>query len=260
VLSRRRMLSLMSLLAASAAVGGCAASAPSGRSAAALRGADLSFTLEEEAAGATFRDGARAAPVEQLLADRGANVVRLRVWVDAAAGHSDLASALALARRARGAGMQVLLDLHYSDTWADKANQRTPASWAGRDLQAMAETVRSYTRDCLEAFAAQKHPDRPDPDRQRGHLGHAVARRADLPGRPRALGGVRHAPASRAARGEGERVGRSAHRSPHRPRWGQRGSRYFFDHVVGADVDFDVHRAPPTTPSGTGRWRRCRRT
>ena len=64
-----------------------------------MRGADLSFTLQLEAAGRTFSDGGTAAPVEQLLAARGANLVRLRLWVDPLAGTSDLDSVSALARR-----------------------------------------------------------------------------------------------------------------------------------------------------------------
>lgn len=68
-----------------------------------IRGADISFAPQEEAAGNVFSDAGQARPVEQLLADHGASYVRLRVWLSPPAGYSDEASALALARRARAA-------------------------------------------------------------------------------------------------------------------------------------------------------------
>jgi arabinogalactan endo-1,4-beta-galactosidase len=245
VLSRRRMLSVMSLLATSLAAAGCGGSGPAGRAATTrtpleLRGADLSFTLQEETSGATFNDRGRTAPVERLLADRGANVVRLRVWVDATAGHSDLASALVLARRAREAGMQVLLDLHYSDTWADKASQHTPASWASQDLPALAETVRSYTRQCLQAFAAQDTPI------DLIQIGNEITSGMLWPagqiyrdGREHWADFVTLLQAGLQGAREG---GPGALRTVlHIDRGGDNGgARYFYDHVLDAGADFDI--------------------
>ncbi|HUK72757.1 MAG TPA: glycosyl hydrolase 53 family protein [Streptosporangiaceae bacterium] len=120
-----------------------------------VRGADLSFTLQLEAAGRTFTDQGRTAPVEQLLVTRGINTVRLRAWVNPPTGYSNLASALTLGRRAHDAGCKILLDLHYSDFWADPSNQTTPAAWRGQDLATLSSTVRTYTRHAVAAFAAQ---------------------------------------------------------------------------------------------------------
>ncbi len=123
-----------------------------------VRGADLSFTLQLEAVGCKFNDQGRTAPVEQLLAARGMNTVRLRVWVNPPTGYSDLASALTLGRRAHDVGCKVLLDLHYSDFWADRLNQTTPLAWQSQELATLASTVRSYARDAVVAFAAQGTP------------------------------------------------------------------------------------------------------
>jgi arabinogalactan endo-1,4-beta-galactosidase len=123
-----------------------------------LRGADLSFTTQMEAIGVGYRDGGVAAPVETLLAARGATLVRLRAWVDPPAGYSDLTDALALGRRAHAAGCAVLLDLHYSDFWADQRTQTTPVAWQGLDLGGLTERVRGYTREAVAAFAAQGTP------------------------------------------------------------------------------------------------------
>lgn len=123
-----------------------------------IRGADLSFTLQLEACAATVSDRGHAAAVERLLAVRGANVVRLRAWVEPPSGYSDLRSALVLGRRAAAAGCEILLDLHYSDFWADVRNQAIPARWRGQDLNVLADTVRRYTREAVAAFADQGTP------------------------------------------------------------------------------------------------------
>jgi hypothetical protein len=121
-------------------------------------GHDLSFAVQEAAAGATYTDRGRVAPPEQILAAHGANWVRLRLWVDPPAGYSALQSVLTMARRAKAAGMRILLDPHYSDFWADPHKQPTPAAWAGQDLPTLAATVRAYTRDALNALSAQGTP------------------------------------------------------------------------------------------------------
>jgi arabinogalactan endo-1,4-beta-galactosidase len=121
-------------------------------------GHDLSFAVQEQAAGAVYTDGGKAAPPEQILAAHGANYVRLRLWVNPPAGYSDLQSVLTMARRAKAAGMRLLLDIHYSDFWADPQHQDTPQAWAGQDLPTLAGTVRAYTRDALNALSAQGTP------------------------------------------------------------------------------------------------------
>lgn len=123
-----------------------------------IRGADVSFTLQEEAAGNVVRGPDGPAPIEQVLAGHGATTVRLRLWVDPPAGTSDLPAALELARRARAAGLEVALVLQYSDTWADHSVQGTPAAWAGLSLDELARTVREYSRDVVAAFAEQGTP------------------------------------------------------------------------------------------------------
>src|SRR5262245_2964267 len=123
-----------------------------------VRGVDISFTLQEESVGKVYRDGGTARPVERILSARGANYVRLRVWTAPPAGYSTLQSALTLGRRAAQAGMKILLNLHYSDFWADPGKQPTPAAWAGQNLSTLANTVRNYTRDAVSAFARQGSP------------------------------------------------------------------------------------------------------
>jgi len=128
------------------------------RSAPAAIGHDLSFAIQETAIGSVFSDRGRVAAPEQILADHGANFVRLRLWLDPPGGYSDLSSMLAMAQRAHAAGMRILLDFHYSDFWADPQKQNTPAAWQNQDLATLATTVRTYTHDVLAALAAQGTP------------------------------------------------------------------------------------------------------
>jgi len=121
-------------------------------------GADLSFTPQELAAGATFTDHGRKASPVTIMRDNGANYVRMRVWVDPPTGYSDLAYDLALARAVHAAGMKIYLDIMYSDFWADPTKQNIPAAWAGQGLAQLTATVQSYTQQVIGAFAHQGTP------------------------------------------------------------------------------------------------------
>jgi arabinogalactan endo-1,4-beta-galactosidase len=62
---------------------------------------------------------------------------------------------LALARRAKAVGFKILLDPHYSDSWADPGKQVIPAAWTGLSHAQLVKRVFSYTRDTITAFARQ---------------------------------------------------------------------------------------------------------
>lgn len=139
-------------------------------------GADISKVPEQEAAGVRFADVDGVVPrgttstgggVLAILRNHGFNFVRLRLFVDPAApggystqGYCDLRSTIRIASGVKQAGMGFLLDLHYSDTWADPGHQAKPAAWAQLDLPELGETVRRYTRSVIEEFiAAGARPD-----------------------------------------------------------------------------------------------------
>ena len=123
-----------------------------------LRGADLSFLPQLEEAGVRYRDlTGRVGKAEKILADQGANAMRLRVWVNPPDGYSTKARALALAKRAKRAGMKIVLDPHYADFWADPGKQPIPAGWP-TDLPALAAKLQNYTRNLVRAFADQGTP------------------------------------------------------------------------------------------------------
>jgi arabinogalactan endo-1,4-beta-galactosidase len=114
-------------------------------------GADLSFDNEMVDCGAVYRENGRPVDVYALFREHGANLVRIRIWNDATwTKYSNLADVEKSIARAKAQGMQVLLDFHYSDDWADGQKQNVPAAWAHiTDENALAKALYQYTFDTL---------------------------------------------------------------------------------------------------------------
>jgi len=113
-----------------------------------LLGADISSLARIEQAGGVFRDSGKAKDAVLILRSHGAGIFRLRLFVnppDTDVVVNDLPYTIALARRVRAAGAKLLLDIHYSDTWADPGHQATPAAWSGLGFAALEQRVETYT-------------------------------------------------------------------------------------------------------------------
>lgn len=83
------------------------------------------------------------------LREMGMNAVRLRVWVNHATGWSNKEDMLSLAKRAAEQGQRIMIDIHYSDFFADPSHQTIPAAWQNYDYETMLEAVREHTLDVL---------------------------------------------------------------------------------------------------------------
>jgi arabinogalactan endo-1,4-beta-galactosidase len=79
----------------------------------------------------------------------GMNAVRLRVWVNHTTGWSNKPDMLSLAKRAAEQGQRIMIDIHYSDFFADPSHQTIPAAWQKYDYPTMLEAVREHTLDVL---------------------------------------------------------------------------------------------------------------
>ena len=118
-------------------------------------GADLSYVNEMNDAGVVFRDGGKRKEAYQLFADRGTNLIRLRLWHSPKwTKYSTLADVKRSIRRARKAGMMVLLDFHYSDDWADPGDQIVPAAWKDLEEDQLVNAVYKYTLEVLSELRA----------------------------------------------------------------------------------------------------------
>jgi arabinogalactan endo-1,4-beta-galactosidase len=124
-----------------------------------IRGADVSSLAKSEAYGGVYRnaDGRRGDAL-RILADGGLTWIRLRVWVNPPDGFNDKAHVLAIAKRAERAGLKLLVDFHYSDSWADPGKQNKPAAWASLSYDDLKKAVYDHTYDVLNALKRQGTP------------------------------------------------------------------------------------------------------
>lgn len=122
-------------------------------------GVDVSFLQQIEDVDGYFYD-ADGNRVDALayLASQGANYVRLRLWHNPTQGYNNLDHTLAMASRIKALGMRFLLDFHYSDTWADPANQHKPQAWEGLRFAELRMALYDYTVATLQALNAQGTP------------------------------------------------------------------------------------------------------
>ena len=130
-----------------------------------LVGGDISMLTKYEEKGAIYndKDGNRIASVLPWFKGQGWNAMRLRLFVnpenatDAAKMEGvvqDLEYVKALGNRIKDAGFVLVLDLHYSDSWADPGKQTVPAAWPNNDVEALKDSVYNYTKQVLQAMVA----------------------------------------------------------------------------------------------------------
>jgi len=117
-------------------------------------GADLSYINEIEACGAFYSIDGRPVDPFKLFAEKGTNLVRVRLWhtpeINQYCGFDDVKKTI---KRAKDYKMEVLLDFHYSDIWADPHNQIIPRAWKNiYDLPVLGDSVFQYTLKTLLAL------------------------------------------------------------------------------------------------------------
>lgn len=128
-------------------------------------GADLSYVNEMEDCGVQYKDENVSGDPYQIFADHQCNLVRLRLWhtpswydnLNDGNRYSDFQDVRRSIIRAKAAGMQVLLDFHLSDNWADPSHQLAPAAWQGivNNLPVLKDSLYNYISKTLQALAAE---------------------------------------------------------------------------------------------------------
>ncbi|MDI5889286.1 glycoside hydrolase family 53 protein [Flavobacterium yafengii] len=121
------------------------------------KGADVGWLSQMEATGYKFYDtDGSEKDCLQLLKDRGMNTIRLRVWVnpndDKSSGHCSKEETVVMALRAQKMGMRIMIDFHYSDSWADPGKQFKPKAWENHTFSELMTDVYDHTFDVLSAL------------------------------------------------------------------------------------------------------------
>ncbi len=127
-----------------------------------IAGADMSHLRFFEDRGITYRVNSQIQDALTILKNRGFNCVRLRLFTSSAAQAqadaynytNNLAYTLPLAVRVKNAGLKLLLDFHYSDTWADPGQQTKPAAWTNLTFAQLKTQLRTYNSNTIASFAA----------------------------------------------------------------------------------------------------------
>lgn len=121
-------------------------------------GADLSYVNEMVDCGATYFDeNSTPKDAYKIFKESGANLVRVRLWNNPDwTNYSDFDDVKKTIQKSKSEGMEVLLDFHYSDTWADPQKQFIPAAWASvvDDKVALGKLLYDYTYETLQSLAA----------------------------------------------------------------------------------------------------------
>ncbi len=125
-------------------------------------GAEVSWVPEDEADGAEYYDRGVRKDIFEILKEYKFNYIRLRLFVDPGApdGYAahrreafcDLAHVEAMAKRAKAAGMGILLDIHYSDTWSSPGHQKKPLAWENLSFPDLTKAVHDFTYKAIQGL------------------------------------------------------------------------------------------------------------
>ena len=133
-----------------------------------IAGADLSLLAYFETNGIVYKDNDQPGDAIKILKNHGINCIRLRLFTSSDAQIqkdpydyiNNLSYTIPLAVRVKKAGLQFMLDFHYSDTWADPGHQATPSAWTNLTFPQLVQEMRDYNSNCIAAFmAAGAMPD-----------------------------------------------------------------------------------------------------
>ncbi|WP_445453910.1 glycoside hydrolase family 53 protein [Flavobacterium sp. 25HG05S-40] len=121
------------------------------------KGADVGWLPQMEATGYKFYDtDGKEKDCLQLLKDRGMNSIRLRVWVnpsdDKTSGHCSKDETVVMALRAQKMGFRIMIDFHYSDSWADPAKQFKPKVWENHSFPELLNDVYNHTFEVINSL------------------------------------------------------------------------------------------------------------
>lgn len=119
------------------------------------QGVDISFLPLIEKENTVYLENGQSKDFLKILHSKGVNLIRLRLWHTPIPEQHSLSEVLDLAKRLKNEGLDLLLDIHYSDTWADPANQTLPLAWQNLSQTVLEDSVYQYTKKVMQALKSQ---------------------------------------------------------------------------------------------------------
>jgi arabinogalactan endo-1,4-beta-galactosidase len=157
----RALLAAVLIVMPLAVIHDAVSSGVSSQSRLSILGADVSTLQRGMELGARYYNASGAQQhALDILRGVGVNYIRLRVWVNPASGYNNKNRVVAFAPQIKSRGLKLLIDLHYSDYWADPGRQDTPAAWRNHSLSQLQTDVYNHTLDvCNSLKNAGATPD-----------------------------------------------------------------------------------------------------
>jgi arabinogalactan endo-1,4-beta-galactosidase len=116
-------------------------------------GADIGWLSQMEASGYVFyNDSGVQENCMQILKEHGINSLRFRVWVNPTGGWCGKKDVATMVHRADSMGFRVMIDFHYSDTWADPGSQTKPVAWENDSLSQLLTDIYNHTYTVLDTI------------------------------------------------------------------------------------------------------------
>ena len=117
------------------------------------KGADVGWLTQMESAGIKFYNSSGTEQdCMQILKDKGINAIRIRAWVNPADGWNNTADVVVKSVRAKNLGMKIMIDFHYSDSWADPGKQFKPAAWTNLSFNDLKTALAVYTAGVMDTL------------------------------------------------------------------------------------------------------------
>ena len=116
-------------------------------------GADVSWLSQMEASGYVFKDNSGVQKnCLEILKEKGINALRFRVWVNPSNGYNGINDVMNKSHIADSMGFKIMLDFHFSDTWADPGHQTKPAAWTNDSFSQLLQDVYNHVYGVLDTL------------------------------------------------------------------------------------------------------------
>ena len=118
-------------------------------------GADVTLLQHIEDNGGVFRVNRLEKDGLQILKDHWFEYIRLTLWHTTEDEYKSLENVLEMTKRIQTMGLKLLLNIFYSDTWANPGQQIKPEAWQNLPFEVLKDSVYQYSRYVITAFKKQ---------------------------------------------------------------------------------------------------------